>query len=367
MYKKVQIMESSVQLDSISTDLIELTEFINSTNNVREWKKAQAVRLIIQGFSYKEISLILEMSFSSIARAKKDYKQKGISGLKLKYKGSTSYLSEAQKEAIKNWLLEKPENRNLSELQRHIMENYNVVFKSPQSYYNILNYSQLSWQKANQKNARKNPEAIKKRTQEIREIIQKLQPEIEAGNIAVYALDECHVHGDDVCGYLWGDSKNREVIAINNERERQTYYGALNLLTNQFIAIPYAAGNGENTVKFLKKLKEIHGRENPGQRIMLIWDGASYHRGKEMKSFLSLENDEKERKDWSIICERFPTYAPEENPVEGIWLQVKNFIRRFHYRCKSFASVKRLVDIFFKYQLFNPPNLKNYDAFAKLI
>ncbi|PSB14468.1 hypothetical protein C7B69_19065 [filamentous cyanobacterium Phorm 46] len=55
------------------------------------------------------------------------------------------------------------------------------------------------------------------------------------------------------------------------------------------------------------------------------------------------------------------------NPVEGIGLQVKNFIRRFHYCSKSFASVKRLVEIFFKYQLFNSPDLKKYDAFAKLI
>jgi hypothetical protein len=50
-------------------------------------------------------------------------------------------------------------------MPRHIMENYNVVFKAPQSYYYILKSSQLSWQKANQQNSSKNPEAIKKRAQ----------------------------------------------------------------------------------------------------------------------------------------------------------------------------------------------------------
>ncbi len=86
-----------------------------------------------------------------------------------------------------------------------------------------------------------------------------------------------------------------------------------------------------------------------------------------MKKFLVLENSGKERKDWSIICECLSTYVPEENPVEGIRLQFKNFIRHFHYQCKSFSSVKDLVKICFKYQLFNRPNLKKYDAFAKLI
>lgn len=360
-------MKISAQLDSVSTDLNDLTEFLNTTKNVSEWKKCESVILRKQGFYYQQISPGLGVSFSFINRAIKQYNAQGISGLKLKYKGSKSYLNEVEKASVKTWLLESPERRNISELERHLMDRYDLVFQSRQSYYSILKNSQLTWQKANKQNSRKNPEAIKKRTQEIVEILEEFKPEIEAGTLVVYALDECHVQGDDVCSYLWGESKTREFIAINNEGDRQTYYGALNLINNQFIASPYGAGNGENTVKFLEEIKALHNREDSQQKILLIWDGASYHRGEEMKRFLSLQNNGKERKDWSIICERFPTYAPEENPVEGIWLQVKNFIRRFHYRCKSFASVKRLVEIFFKYQLFNFPNLKKYKAFVKLI
>ncbi|MGB3266603.1 MAG: helix-turn-helix domain-containing protein [Microcoleus sp.] len=131
-------MENSAQLDSKSTDLKELTEFINSTKNVREWKKGQAVKLIIQGFSYREVSQRLHISYSSIARAKKEYMAQGVSGLKLKYKGSQSYLTEVQKAELKIWLIEQPEKRNTSDLQRHIMEIYNLVFKSTQSYYDLL-------------------------------------------------------------------------------------------------------------------------------------------------------------------------------------------------------------------------------------
>jgi hypothetical protein len=64
-------MESSTQLESISTDLIiDLTELIHSTNNVIKWKKNRAVRLIIRGFFNKKIILILEMSASSIGQKK---------------------------------------------------------------------------------------------------------------------------------------------------------------------------------------------------------------------------------------------------------------------------------------------------------
>ena len=178
-----------------------------------------------------------------------------------------------------------------------------------------------------------------------------------------YALDECHLTGADICNYLWGNSKEREIILVPNERDRQTYYGALNLVNKEFIVSPYSAGNGENTVNFISVLK----RQNPGKKLLLIWDGASYHRGEIMQQLLIRENTGKSREDWSITCHLFAPYAPDENPVEAIWLQVKNFIRRFHYICSSFKIVKRLFQFFFKFKLFNSPNLKKYDAFAQMI
>ncbi len=57
----------------------------------------------------------------------------------------------------------------------------------------------------------------------------------------------------------------------------------------------------------------------------------------------------------------------EEKPVEGIRLQVKNFIRHFYYKCKNFKIVKHLFQFFFELKLFNSPNLEKYDAFAQLM
>jgi transposase len=73
----------------------------------------------------------------------------------------------------------------------------------------------------------------------------------------------------------------------------------------------------------------------------------------------------RKRRKYSQISARHN--APAENPVEGIWLQVKNFIRRFYHICTNFSIVKRLFEFFFDFKLFNNPNLKKYDAFAQLI
>lgn len=339
-----------------------LEEYLSQIRDVREWKRVEAVRLRLMGKSYKEVQNRLGVSVSFIAKSQKKYVEAGIDGLKLGYKGSSSYLTPEQMEEIREWL--KPvERRNISELERHLIEEYDVVFKSSESYYNILRESQLSWQKGNKENPRKKPQLITQRNQEIASKLREVKPKIEAGEVIVYALDECHLQGDEICSELWGERENRTVVLVNNERERQTYYGALNLWTKEFRLSPYPSGNGENTIKFLKEIKASH----PQKKLLLIWDGASYHRGKEMQEFLAQENQGKDAKDWEITCCLFAPYAPKENPVEGIWLQAKNFVRRFYYLCRNFSIVKRLFQFFFKFNLFNPPNLERYEAFVQLI
>ena len=53
----------------------------------------------------------------------------------------------------------------------------------------------------------------------------------------------------------------------------------------------------------------------------------------------------------------FAPNPPEQNPVEDIWLQGKNLLRKFAYRCKSFTIVKRLFMFFLNRQIFGFPKL----------
>lgn len=88
-------------------------------------------------------------------------------------------------------------------------------------------------------------------------------------------------------------------------------------MTQEFVMIPAKTANGELTIKFIKTLQDKH----PSARILLIWDGASYHREQEMKTFLAQQNQKLLPEEWKITCVRFAPYAPQENPVEAIWLQ----------------------------------------------
>ena len=111
---------------------------------------------------------------------------------------------------------------------------------------------------------------------------------------------------------------------MSNERQRQTYYGALNLFTQEFHVYEASAGNGVNTVAYLQWCQTLY----PDKQLVVLWDGASYHRGEEMQKFLAQENANLSEADWKITCLRFAPNAPDQNPTEDVWLKGKTHLRK---------------------------------------
>jgi hypothetical protein len=68
--------------------------------------------------------------------------------------------------------------------------------------------------------------------------------------------------GGDLVGEAWSKSKERVEIPINNYKDRQTYYGALNWLEPDLILEKYSTENGENTVKFVENLQKKMSAKN---------------------------------------------------------------------------------------------------------
>ena len=152
----------------------------------------------------------------------------------------------------------------------------------------------------------------------------------------VLLQDECHLVWGDACGMVWGKRNAAIEVFMTNERERQTYYGAVNLFSHTFHLKEFPAGNGECTVEYLRWLKSLY----PNKRTILLWDGASYHRDVNVKTFLAEANDGRDEKDWQFLCLSFAPNAPDQNPVEDIWLKAKNHLRKNFAHNKTFASVK---------------------------
>lgn len=87
--------------------------------------------------------------------------------------------------------------------------------------------------------------------------------------------------------------------------------------------------NSADVVTFLEHLR----REIPG-RLVIIWDGSPIHRSQTIKEFLA--NGAAQR----LHLERLPAYAPELNPDEGLWQQLKGVELR-HLCCCNLPHLRR--------------------------
>ena len=150
---------------------------------------------------------------------------------------------------------------------------------------------------------------------------------------------------------------------MQNQKERQTYFGSINLATGQCLIQPQPTGNGSYTVEHLQYLMS----HCPEQRLALIWDGAAYHRSEEVKAFLASVNDGLAEADWKITCLRFAPNDPTQNPIEDIWLMAKRYIREFYYQCKTFRAVKCLFELAIQHQIFDFPKLHRLGEFSLII
>ncbi len=173
-------------------------------------------------------------------------------------------------------------------------------------------------------------------------------------------IDECHLLWGDLCGYVWGKSNSRIEIPIKNEKQRQSYYGAINYKTGKVILKEYPQGNTENTINFVKELRERLSEK----KLVIIWDGATYHYSQEWKEYLEEVNQGKPQEEWLIRCIRLAPYAPEQNPIEDVWLQGKEILRKYWNLCKSFRVVKWLFKWAITQDLFDFPKLKMYGCFS---
>lgn len=80
-----------------------------------------------------------------------------------------------------------------------------------------------------------------------------------------------------------------------------------------FLHVQQDSIRSPHVVAFLRQLL----RQVPG-KLLVVWDGAPIHRSQVIQQFLAAGAAKR------LHLERFPAYAPELNPDEGIWQYLKH-------------------------------------------
>jgi transposase len=188
--------------------------------------------------------------------------------------------------------------------------------------------------------------------------LERRKDAIAAGDIVVLYVDECHLLWDDARGYVWSKANQRVEIPMMNYREKQTYYGAIEHVSGEVTVKPFPTGNGASTVAFLTYLQQKYAKK----QLILLWDGAAYHTHGEMIEFLQQMNAGREPEAWMLTCVLFAPNAPEQNPVEDIWLRAKQCVRKNWRLCATFRNVKRIFKEAIEGIFFDSEKLRMYSS-----
>lgn len=122
--------------------------------------------------------------------------------------------------------------------------------------------------------------------------------------------DECKLQEEPNPFFRWNQKGQTPIVKILRSKESVSFYGGLSLNDKKEIVHLASWQNSEETCYFLDELKKKY--QNAEKPVLLVWDGASYHKSKMIREWC---------RDNPGIVEllRFPAYSPDLNPQENVW------------------------------------------------
>jgi transposase len=95
-------------------------------------------------------------------------------------------------------------------------------------------------------------------------------------------------------------------------RDHLSVIGAVTPAGKVFTLVRTEALTGLEVIEFLAHLRRV-----AGARLLVIWDGSPIHRRAAVTEFVAATGG-------AVQVERLPAYAPDLNPVEGLWQHLKH-------------------------------------------
>jgi transposase len=123
-------------------------------------------------------------------------------------------------------------------------------------------------------------------------------------------VDECGFSQKSTAKKTWSPEGETPVLEMNYNWDKLSVIGGISLKSIYFQVHDESVKSAQ-VVGFLEHLqRHVKGR------LLVIWDGLPAHRSKTVASWLSKTKG-------LVWVERLPAYAPELNPIEYLWGNVK--------------------------------------------
>jgi len=308
-----------------------------STNT--EMRRAQAILILCSGGSESLISSLTGYEKKYVFKLRKKYLEKGLAGLKTKKRKPKALLTKGQiKSLIKILKTGKPSDFGINAdfwstaiLGQLIEEQYGVRYKSKTSYCVLFREAKFSYHKPGTQYKDRNQVRIDEWKEEVKKTLGEFDFKKDA---ILLVADEMILTTQTTCQKVWLPQGEFPRVEVSTNRKRRCIYGFLNVFSGEEHAFKTEGANSEFTCKVLNKIGKLY----PKQKIVIIWDNASWHKSKEVRKFLS------ETKYYFHLI-NFPPYAPDENPQEHVWKAG----REHESHNRFMGSIDKITDRFVEY------------------
>ncbi len=279
----------------------------------REIKRAQAILMMDKGQQTSTITGLTGFQRSQIFELRKKYYQKGLPSIEdPARKNPRELLNKNQRQEIVEAL-----NKNTPKdfgyaceywttgiLADFIFRRYRIKYKSKTSFYLIFKQAKFTYHKPGRVYHERNEKEVKEWQEKTKPVVRKA---LANPNVVVLTEDEMILSTQTTTQKIWLAQGDYPKIEVSNKKENRSIYGFLNLKTGSEHSFKTKRQTMLQTAGILGKIRRIY----PNKKLLLLWDGAGWHRGSLAQEFI--------QQDGNIETVYFPRYSPEENPQEHIW------------------------------------------------
>lgn len=172
----------------------------------------------------------------------------------------------------------------------------------------------LSWKKARKLLAR----AQRAPRQAYLDEVAPLLAAAQRGELTLAYIDEAHIHLDVHLANGWAPVGQPLYIHSSSPGLLKVSFFGVYLLPYQAVRIwPVASANTDTSISALERLRQ----QFPDGPLVVIWDGASYHKSAELQAAAQR---------LQIQLKVLPPYSPDFMPVEALWRWLRQDLTTMH-------------------------------------
>ena len=279
-------------------------------------RRTMALLVIGESRSIQEAAQLLGVSVQTMYNWLKAFLFKGMASLVYKVSsGRKPKLTKKQKRELVSMIKAGPLAAGYetacwsSLLVQHLIHQRFGILYNRHYVFQLLHNLRISFQKARFVSDHLDPEKRKRWREQTWPEILKLAEQHEA---MILFEDEASFAQWGSLGYTWAPVGEQPEVKTTGIRKGYKIFGAIEYFSGVF----YYQGirerfNSESYVLFLR-----HLINKTSKHIILIHDGAKYHKSKETRKFLEAHKGR-------LTIYLLPSYSPDYNPIEFLWKKMK--------------------------------------------